>query len=334
MFAEELSELKFRLLARRIRRNAYRRWFRLIEILTAVLLASNVAAQTYNGDGGLEKFASEALSTLGLVTIPNESASTLSFVSANASSSSFRSLQLGGGRRFSDDLPLWIEGYVGYQRYSPQLILSDGDNDLPVRAKWSGLAATGGIGWDYQFATNWSLRPILNLSLGRIISDVKVSGGSPNLPDQILGFLGDGGLTVGGYGGSLLLAYEERARKRDVDFTLRYTELHLITLGRSSGLDASADVAAAAAWLRLRYPIPEFELFNRPTKSVWEASLSTYPGEQGKLLGVDWLGSLGAGIELETENMGLPLVSRVRIMARYVYGEDYEGYSLGFGLSF
>lgn len=50
MFSEQLSQLEFGLLARRIRCNAYRRWIRLIGILTAVLLASNVAAQTDNGD--------------------------------------------------------------------------------------------------------------------------------------------------------------------------------------------------------------------------------------------------------------------------------------------
>lgn len=161
-----------------------------------------------------------------------------------------------------------------------------------------------------------------------------MDGEAPDPSDHILDFLGDGGLTVGGYGGSLLLDYEERTRDRDVDFTLRYTKLQLATIGSSSSIDASSDVAAVAAWLRLRYPIKDFKLFGQPTKSVWAASLSTYPGDQGKLLNVNWLGSLGAGIEVETKNMGQLIVSSVRIMARYFYGEDYEGFSIGFGLSF
>jgi hypothetical protein len=334
MYVEQFSEPKFGFLARSIRCSACRVLFMLVGMITTLLLSSNVVAQTFTREGRLDEFASEALSTLGLVMLPNESASTLSINSADAGSNSFRSIQIGGGRRFTDDLPLWIEGYAGYQRYSPQLFLNDGNNDLSVRAKWSGFATTGGIGWDFKLTNNWSFRPILNLSLGRIISDVTVSGASPDPPGPILDFLGDGGLTVGGYGGALMLEYEERARERDVDFTLRYSQMRLVTIGNSSGVDASSDVAAAAAWLRVRYPIPDFKLLGRPIKSVWEASLSTYPGDQGKLLNVDWLGSLGAGIELDTENMGLPIVSRLRIMARYVLGEDYNGYSIGFGLSF
>lgn len=315
------------------------------EILRRLLMAATVGnciipasfaqAQTFSREGGLEQFAREALSTFGLVAIPNESASALSVKNTGVNGNSFRSLQFGGGKRMWEDRPIWLEGYVGYQRYDPQFILTNGNQDLAVRAKWTGVAATGGIGWDYRLAKNWALRPILNLSVGRILSDADISGtgpGSPGGPN--LEFLGSGGLTVFGIGGSVLLDYEERTRARDVDFKLRYTQMRLMTVGGSSGIDATSDVATVAAWVRARYPIPGLTAFHKPVKSVWEASFSAYPGDQGKLLGIDWLGGLGVGLELDTSGTGVPFVSRARLLARYVFGDDYQGYSLGIGFSF
>jgi len=297
-----------------------------IKPLTAALLAfvcgfsfqyQSAHAQTYTRDGGLERFASEALATFGLVAIPNESASTLSVKSTGTDGNSFRSIQFGGGKRMWEDLPIWLEGYVGYQRYDPQFVLTNGNQDLSVRAKWTGIAATGGIGWDYRFAPNWSFRPIFNLSLGRILSDAAISSSTPGSPGgPNLDFLSNGGLTVLGVGGSFLLDYENHTRSRDLDFRLRYTQMRLMTIGGSSGIDAVSDVATASAWVRARYPIPGLKAFRRPVKSVWEATLSSYPGDQGKLLDIKWLGSLGAGLELDTHNTGVPLISRARLLAR------------------
>lgn len=303
--------------------------------LLLCLAAPAVSAQSSDEDSGLERYASEALATFGLVAIPNESASALAIKNTKNDGSSFRSVQFGGGRRLFDDRPLWIEGYLGFQRYDPQIIVTDGGRDLAVRAMWSGLAGTGGVGYDYRFAPNWSLRPIFNFSVGRIISDVEVTDSPLNPPGgPNFDFLGSGGLTVGGVGGSLLLNYEERTPERELDFSLRYTQMHLATIASSSNVDAKSDVATAAAWFRARYPVPGWKAFGRPVRSVWEASVSTYPGDQGKLLDIEWLSSVGAGLELATTDTGLPYLTRARLVARYVYGESYRGYSLGIGFSF
>jgi len=51
------------------------------------------------------------------------------------------------------------------------------------------------------------------------------------------------------------------------------------------------------------------------------------------VLGFDHLNSVGAGLELDTSKYDT-IVSRARVVARYKFGDNVKGWSLGFAVSF
>ena len=85
-------------------------------------------------------------------------------------------------------------------------------------------------------------------------------------------------------------------------------------------------------WSRWRVPIG-LTAFQRPVRYVLEFTYSYYFGDQEDLLGFNHLCSLGAGFELDTSAY-LFLTQRIRLIARYRFGQNVSGYSLGLGISF
>ena len=85
-------------------------------------------------------------------------------------------------------------------------------------------------------------------------------------------------------------------------------------------------------WSRWRAPIGLTAL-HRPVRYVLEFTFSHYFGNQDDILGFNNLFSLGAGLELDTSYYS-NLVSRIRLIGRYRFGENVSGYSIGLGISF
>ena len=73
---------------------------------------------------------------------------------------------------FSTELPLYLEGNAAWARYDPVFLATDGAELRPVPVQWDSLSVSAGIGWDFPFAANWVLRPMLNLTYGRLTSDL------------------------------------------------------------------------------------------------------------------------------------------------------------------
>lgn len=69
-------------------------------------------------------------------------------------------------------------------------------------------------------------------------------------------------------------------------------------------------------------------MFRRPLRDVLELSHLTYLSSQANILGFNQLTSLGAGIEIDTDTVTKLFV------ARYAFGRDITGASLGLALSF
>ena len=61
-------------------------------------------------------------------------------------------------------------------------------------------------------------------------------------------------------------------------------------------------------------------------------------GPQRGALGFDWLTKVGAGIELDVakDEIGPSWfqLQRVRVMGRYLFGDNVSGWSVGLGISF
>ena len=311
-----------------------------ISVMIFVAPTPVIANDRDNGDifGRLIRENAEgALALYGLAALPDDSASTLALDTGQDPDRDydFRGSQLGGGFAISENVPLYLEGYIAYNRFDPVLFLIDQGQTSEVPLKWTSVAATGGIGWEFRLGEHFKLRPLAHISLGRIQSDASV--GATIIADRLgldMGFLDGGGITVGGLGASLALSYNQRFKNdHEVDATLRYSYLDLQPIGDDSDIIARAEAETTALWARWRYPTGA-ELWDRPVRGVVDFSGSYLSGDQGKAIGTDWLARVGVGMEVDLSETWVPWVSTTRLMVRFTKGEEVEGYSIGLGISF
>lgn len=283
----------------------------------------------------VEEQASGALAVLGITAVPSETASTL-FLDAGDGSTGFEAAQLGGGFTVSEGFPLYLEGYIGYNRYNPDFLITDGTQTAPLNLKWTGFAATGGIGWDFTLTEHLTLRPMVNVSLGQIVSDTAFIAGfiADRIGAEGVNFLRDGGLTAGGLGGSVVLDYNQRWESDlETDVTLRYTNIQLQPIAGDKDVVGHASAETMALWSRLRMPTGRYA-FGGPFRTVAEFSASWMPGDQGDILDTDWLAQAGYGFEIDVSNTWVPVITTGRLMFRYTKGEHLEGYGVGLAVSF
>ncbi len=276
-----------------------------------------------------------ALSVLGISVIPNESASTLYLNSSSGDNYEFQATQFGGAFTFSDQFPLYMEGFLGASRYNPAFIFAGRNQAKLVRAKWTSIAGTAGVGWDFPLTENLILRPIGNFSLGTVISDGRILQGVIN---QAIGsdihFLDDGVLYAVGYGGAVMLDYANYTQAREIDVELRYSHIHLQSFGdTSAAVKGEADAVTLGMWNRLRVPTG-YHAFGGPIRAVGELAGSLLLGDQATALQTDYLVQVGLGIEFDTAKIPLGPLTRVRITARAITGDRLYGTSIGIGISF
>lgn len=301
-------------------------------------IPSPAASQKIGGiiGTGISEVAGGALGVLGMSVIPNESASTLFIDSSNAEDYNFQATQFGGAFTVSDDFPLYLEGFLGASRYDPTFIFTGLTQEQKIRAKWTSFAATGGIGWDIPLTENLILRPIGNFSLGAIISDGKVAQAIIN---DILGteikFIDDGEMFAVGYGGSVMLDYAYYTPEYEIDSELRYSHIRLENIGYSrNNTIVKSDAITLGMWNRLRVPTG-YHAFGGPIRGVGELAGSLLIGDQSKAMKSDWLVQVGLGVEFDTAKLEwLPLLTRLRITARAITGDQMYGSSIGIGVTF
>jgi hypothetical protein len=285
----------------------------------------------------IEKRASGALAVLGLAAVPSETASTLFLDTGQEGNrgTDFRAGQLGGGFTWSESFPLYLEGYIGWNRYDPVFVFSEGGEQRRTEAKWNSFALSGAVGWDFSLFENVKLRPLALVALGTVASDVTLGGlFLGNQLGKDVKFLRDGALTAGGLGGALSLAYNERwDNDWEADVTIRHTRLYLQPIAGDKDVVASAQSFTTALWSRLRVPTG-YRAFDRPVRAVGEFSLGYYDGDQRQFFNTPWLAQIGFGGEIDLSKTKVPWVSTARLVARYTKGENVDGFSLGLAVSF
>jgi hypothetical protein len=298
-------------------------------VATAVAMGS-ACAQTLALDGGdLQKRANGVLALMGYMVTPDVTTGSLGISNGTTGNPDLRMTTLGGGFTL-EGRPLYLEGTFGYARYDPTFRASDGTVERSVASDWSAYSATGGVGWDFPLARDLVLRPIFNLSFGRVDSAVSVSqSGSGREFD----FLRNGRLDSYGVGGSLMLDYEHYRPEGEVDAELRYTDIRLQSLGGSSAaVQGSADAQSLSFWTRWRAPTGAVVL-ERPLRYVLEFAHTRFLGDLDGVLGFNDVSSFGAGLELDSSARDA-YVTRTRLMVRYKVGENVTGWSLGLAVSF
>ena len=290
------------------------------------------------GDSLLQQQVNAALSLMTFTVTPDVTASNLSINDNSSDGSSGTSdllmTQLGGGATLDDEVPIYLEGNLGLSRYDPQFVISNGEESKTFPAKWNTVSVSGGVGWDFELSERWVIRPIANLSLGTVASDLRIA-------DWVLDhkaaketeFLEHGRLNAFGLGGSLMLDYELFSPQHDIDAEIRYSYIHLQSFGDTSEVvQGQADAENLSLYLRRRAPTG-LMLLSKPLRYVLEGARTEYFGDQRGMLGFNALNSLGAGFEMDSSKYDI-IISRTRLVGRYMFGENTAGYSVGLAVSF
>lgn len=306
-------------------------------VLTGLLLVSPLS---YADDGNLiRQRANAVLSLMSYTVVPDITASDLNIGSGGKEKNSLSITQFGGGATISEAVPIYLEGTLGYSRYDPQFVFSNGSESRKIPVKWNSLTATGGIGWDIKLHTdrwggNLVLRPIANFTLGTMASDLRIGAYAlEQYKDADFKFLDGGRLNAYGLGGSLMLDYELFSKSQDIDAELRYSKQQLRSFNSSFAVSGDATADNLGLYLRRRAPIFDWTLLGKPVRYVMEGARTEYLGEQRGLLGFNSLNSLGLGLELDSSKYDV-VISRTRLVARYMFGNNTTGYGVGLAMSF
>jgi len=301
-----------------------------------LLLAASPAAGQDLTLGGidLQKRVNGALAMMQYCLTPEVTTSSLSINAGEAGVNGLSLYQMGGGFTWSRSFPLYLEGNAAYSRYDPVFVSSRGAVQAEVPVIWQSLVGTVGIGWDFPIAQELVLRPIANLSLGRVVSEIAVvgdvAGGETGGEFE---FLRNGQLNSVGYGGSLMLDYEHHRETYEIDVEARLSNIWLESIGGTSGgVKGGALAQSASLWARWRAPTG-LRAMDRPFRYVLEYAYSYYFGPDGDMVGFNHLNSLGAGLEIDTGGWDT-WITRVRLMGRYRFGEKVTGWTIGLGVSF
>ena len=309
-----------------------------VALSSSVALVAPAAAQdqklTVVG-GDLQKRANGVLALLGYSVVPDITASSLSINSTQSGDPNVWFSQFAGGFTVSRDFPLYLEGGLGFSRYDPTFIVSDGQQERALPTRWNSVAATGGVGWDFRVAPEVVLRPIANVALGHVETDLSVLGrvveAETGLPAGE--FLDDGRLNAYGYGASLMLDWEHYRTDYEIDVELRYTWIRLESFGGTSDdVKGRADVPTANLWTRYRAPTG-ITFLQRPLRYVLEYAYSAFLGDQAGVLGFNHLNSIGLGFEIDSSAYDV-YVTRTRIVGRYRFGNNVSGFGIGLAVSF
>lgn len=303
-----------------------------IFLLFCILLSSTASAQNFDVIGGnIQKRANGVLSLMAYSVVPDLASSSLSVKDGSTGNPKIGMTQFAGG--FTLGKSLYLEGGIAASRYDPAFVASNGATERNIPLKWNSLSLTGGVGWDFHLTDEFVLRPIFNFAVGRVESDLSV--GNDYLEYRTgrgFDFLNNGHLDAYGVGGSLMMAYTHIRETYQVDLELRYTDITLRSFGGAASVQGTADAQTATLWSRYRAPTGWMAL-DRPLRYVLEYSHSHYLGSQAGVLGFDYLSTVGVGLELDSSAYDV-FVTRTRLVARYMFGDNVSGLSLGLAISF
>ena len=285
-------------------------------------------------DVNVRNQANNVLTLMTFTLVPDVTTSTLAINASSTENPTLTMFTLGGGDAISREFPLYLEGTLGYSRYDPKFLISDGTTQSRLPIKWNSLSLSGGIGWDFRLNDELVLRPIINIALGQVTSDLRIGEYLlSRILDREIHFLKNGSMTAYGLGASLMLDWERIRPDYEFDLEARYSHIDLQTFGNT---DESVKGTSAAdtfnIWARYRAPTG-LTAMQRPVRYVLESAHSRFFGAQQDALGFDNLTSFGVGIELDSSAYDL-FVSRIRLVARRMYGQNVSGASVGLAVSF
>jgi hypothetical protein len=238
-------------------------------LCAGLLLAPGSLLGQSVSEADLQKRANAVLTLMGFSLVPDVTTGALSLSDQGAGNPYFRQTSIAGGGNPRKGVPLYMEGTLAYGRYDPTFAVSDGQASASISVQWNSVMGTGGVGWDFPIARELVLRPIFNFSLGRVESGATVTPTQGASSRDVLDFLGNGRLNAFGLGGSLMLDYERYRPENEVDFELRYTNIHLQSFDSSQAVEGHSNAQTFSLWSRYRAPTG-FSALERPLRYVLE----------------------------------------------------------------
>ena len=207
-------------------------------------------------DANLKERANAIVGLMSFMLTPDVTTGSLSLSNNQTGNPDIALDTLGGGFTMSQNIPLYLEGTLGYSRYDPTFLFSNGQAESRVSTKWESFSLTGGIGWDFLIAKELKLRPLFNFSYGRVHSNIAIASNIfKNQTGDDFEFLINGTLDVFGLGGSLILDYERYRDKNEIDVELRYTNITLQSFSDAPAVVQGSSVAQSLSlWTRWRAP--------------------------------------------------------------------------------
>ena len=308
---------------------------RALLFLSLLVTAAPASAQRAIADVNVQQYANGVLALMAYTVTPDVTTSSLSLSNAQSDNPGMWMTQLGGGATISKETPLYLEGNAAYSRYDPTFVATAGAESRKIPARWNAVSATGGIGWDFPIEPNWVVRPIFNFTLGYVASDLRVAKALlENQTGLDLDFIDGGRLNAYGLGGALMLDYELFTPEHDIDFEARYSNVQLRSYGSSSAaVQGKATAANFSLYGRWRAPTG-WRALDRPVRYVVELASTRFLGPEGAdILGLGLLHSIGSGFELDSSAYDV-FVTRTRLVARYKFGTNVSGWSVGLAMSF
>jgi len=308
--------------------------FNYLKIVTFLLGISVLSPAFSEGlvSGLLQQRANAFLTVISYSLTPDVTTGSLSLNDSALSNPELSMTSLGGGGTLSESFPLYIEGTIALNRYNPTFI-SSGTNPVSIPVKWNSISGTGGIGWDFKLNEQFKIRPIFNVSLGHVESDISIASRViENKTGVSLDFLNNGRLNAYGLGGSIVLDYEDYRPDQENEFELRYTNIQLTSFDTSKSVEGHANAQSLGLWSRRRVPTG-FTLMGSTVRSVVEFAHTQYLGDSRGALGFNFLSSIGTGLELDIKDYDI-FFTRARLMVRYQFAPDISGYSIGIAASF
>jgi len=310
------------------------RALRPLALVATLVAAMPATAQvgTFLQDANLQRRANGLCALVGYTVVPDVTTGSLGIHEGATLDPDLRITSLGGGFTWSREAPLYLEGTAAYSHYNPSFA-TDGEFSDRLPATWKTQSLAGGVGWDFPITAELRFRPIVNASVGRLESSLSVAQREPAADPRALEFLREGRLNMAGGGVSFMLDYEDYRPEREIDAELRYSDVRLkSTSGTSQAVEGSAIARSASLWTRYRAPTG-YTALDRPVRYVLEYAVTRFMGDLDGVLGFNVLNSFGVGLELDSSTRDI-FVTRTRVVARYVVGNNVSGWSLGVAVSF
>ncbi|MEY4831585.1 MAG: hypothetical protein RLZZ562_3381 [Planctomycetota bacterium] len=241
--------------------------------------------------------------------------------------------------RDGDDPWLRIEATLGYATVEarfpdlwsgslPQIATS-------IDARYEAFVADVGVGPCFAVGSGIVVSPLVHLGCSRISNEAEFDGPGAAFTQSITeGILFDWAGIYGSFGSSLAVRAEsEKWMGAEWSPQVRYD------IRRTEGLDVddpAIDADDTTQWITTRVdgktPLG-IDALGAPLHAMFGAGYRRWLGEAVGQLGFDDFYELTLGVGAD-DGEALPIVESVRFSCSYLFGDDVQGWSIGFGVTF